>query len=65
MQPPPSRSWLELSRVVHGVATAKEGPYRLADVALGPTANASSWDGTTQHNPAVQRDPVSGTFLLF
>jgi hypothetical protein len=47
------------------VATAKEGPYRLADVALGPTANASSWDGTTQHNPAVQRDPVSGTFLLF
>jgi hypothetical protein len=39
------------------------GPYVLTDVALGPKPGA--WDGLTQHNPAIQRDPVSGTYLLY
>lgn len=56
-------SWLENSRVVHGVADFPKGPYVLADVALGPRSGA--WDGLTQHNPAVQRDPVSGTYLIY
>ena len=58
-------SWLSNSRVVHGVAAHPEGPYKLADIALGRRAD-TYWDGYTQHNPAVQRDPVSGeSFMVF
>jgi hypothetical protein len=27
--------------------------------------NPGKWDSITQHNPAAQRDPVSGTYLIF
>jgi hypothetical protein len=56
-------SWLTNSRVVHAVSKTPFGPYTLADVALGPRPGA--WDGLTQHNPAIQRDPLSGTYLLY
>ena len=49
--------------MVHAVAQRPLGPYVLADVALGPRAGA--WDGLTQHNPSVQRDAVTGTYLLY
>eukprot|EP00041_Stephanoeca_diplocostata_P009740 m.151947 g.151947 ORF g.151947 m.151947 type:complete len:501 (+) comp17877_c0_seq2:200-1702(+) len=58
-------AWLYLSRVVHGVASQPQGPYVLADIALGPLNNTRAWDAVTQHNPAIQRDPVSGTYLLY
>ena len=57
-------SWLSNSRVVHGVAQAPQGPYTLTDVALGPLPNTRAWDSLTQHNPAVQKDPISGTYLV-
>jgi hypothetical protein len=57
--------WLSNSRVVHGVSSSPEGPYKLSDIALGPLPKTSEWDSLTQHNPAVQRDPVSGTYLLY
>ena len=57
-------SWLANSRVVHAIAQRPQGPYKLVDVALGPR-EPTAWDGFTQHNPAIQRDPVSGTYLLF
>lgn len=56
-------SWLTNSRVVHAVARHPLGPYTLMDVALGPRTGA--WDGLTQHNPAIQRDAVTGTYLLY
>ena len=56
-------SWLQESRVVHGVSpSGPNGPYQLTDVALGPRGAAGQvWDGLTQHNPAAQRDPDTGT----
>lgn len=54
-------SWLTLSRVLHGVSETPVGPFKLADVALGPR---EGWDGKTQHNPACVR-AADGTFLLF
>ena len=56
-------SWLQESRVVHGVSpSGPHGPYTLTDVALGPRGAAGQlWDGLTQHNPAAQRDPATGT----
>ena len=48
---------------MHAVAQHPLGPYSLADVALGP--REGTWDGLTQHNPAVQRDAVTGTYLLY
>ena len=57
-------SWLSDSRVIHAVSEHPEGPYKLADVALGP-GEPGAWDELTQHNPAIQRDPVSGTYLLY
>jgi hypothetical protein len=56
-------SWLSNSRVVHAVSDTPFGPYKLTDVALGPTS--SGWDALTQHNPAVQRDPITGTYLIY
>ena len=58
-------SWLSNSRVVHAVADRPMGPYKLVDIALGPRLGVGAWDGLTQHNPAIQRDPVSGTYLLY
>lgn len=59
------RSWLTQSRVVHGIsASGPQGPYNIHDIALGPRDTAIHWDGTTQHNPAVQRAPT-GEYLLY
>jgi hypothetical protein len=59
------KEWLNQSRVVHGVSNhSAHGPYVLHDVALGPRSSAH-WDGVTQHNPAMVRDPSSGTYLLY
>ena len=58
--------WLTKSRVLHGISTrGPQGPYVPTDVALGPRDAAMYWDGTTQHNPAVQRDATTGQYLLF
>jgi hypothetical protein len=58
-------SWLQQSRVVHAKSTTGPlGPYTFVDVALGRRP-LSHWDGLTQHNPAIQRDPVEGTWLLY
>ena len=57
--------WLDNSRVVHGVGTSPFGPYLLTDIALGPIQDSSVWDSLTQHNPAVQKDPATGTYLLY
>lgn len=51
--------------LAQGVASQPHGPYTITDIALGPLSNTSRWDAVTQHNPAIQRDPVSGTYLLF
>ena len=40
----------------------------LKDVALGPTSQTGgggAWDAVTQHNPAAQRDPVTGMYLIY
>ena len=81
-------SWITNSDVVHAVSKSPEGPYRVADIALGPRgkivrdSNCSYqaglparvcpvrqandfWDSATTHTPAVQRDPVSGMYLLY
>jgi hypothetical protein len=67
-------AWLSLSRVVHGRSEAgrPEGPYTLQGVALTPDAPPPpaaappppTWDGETQHNPAVVR-AADGTYLLY
>ena len=58
------QDWLNQSRVVHSISSSAQGPYFLHDIALGPR-NQSNWDGVTQHNPAIVRDPASGTYLLY
>ena len=60
------KSWLTDSRVVHGISnTSASGPYVLSDIALGPRNASKYWDGTTQHNPMIQRDPLTGKYLLY
>ena len=58
--------WLEQSRIVHAISKSGPlGPYLAQDIVLAPLANDDSWDETTQHNPAVQYDPISKTYLLY
>jgi hypothetical protein len=65
-------SWLTQSRIVHAVsASGPLGPYVPRGIVLAPrepngTFNEHGpWDETTQHNPAVQYDPLSKTYLLY
>jgi len=60
----PLSGWLHKSVVGHAVSKTglPEGPYAFSDVALGP--RPGKWDGTTCHNPDVQRTN-DGRFVIY
>lgn len=54
--------WGVASEIVRAVSPTPEGPYRFAEVVLGPRG-AGWWDGRSAHNPVIQK--CGDTYLLF
>jgi hypothetical protein len=54
--------WINRCEIARAVADAPEGPFRYVETVLAPRGGGH-WDGTTCHNPHVQR--VDGRYCLF
>lgn len=54
--------WINSSEIAHAVAVSPEGPYEVTGTVLAPRG-PGHWDGTTCHNPHVQR--VGDRYALF